>query len=149
MAKDPQTVAQMYRSGIAGAGAKYQAGVTAAASDWETAAKSDAAEAAYRAGVERATQTKKRQKALGPVTGGDWARAAQEVGAPNYTRAADRAAQGYERVVGDVLSAGDSAKAAARAIPGVTMADRLQRGPAAAIAIHRYWARKMGVNPEV
>jgi len=149
MAKDPQMVAQLYRQGITNAGAKYQAGVTSASADWEAAAKSDAAEAAYRSGVERAAQQKTRQKALGRVSGGDWARSAIEVGAPNYTRSADRAAIRFEAQVADVLSAGEAAKQAAKAIPGVTMADRLQRAAAAATAVHRHWARKKGINPEI
>jgi len=149
MAKDPQTVAALYRSGIAGAGSKYQAGVAAAASDWETSAKSDNAEAAYAAGVARAASEKTRQKGLQKVSGSDWARAAAEVGAGNYTRAADRATANFESQIPDILAAGESAKAAAKAIAGVTMADRIQRAPAAAMAVHRHWARKKGINPEV
>jgi len=149
MAKDPQTVAALYRQGITNAGAKYQAGVNSAASEWETQAKSDGAESAYRAGVERAAQQKTRQKALGRVSGGDWARAAVEVGAPNYTRSADRAATRFESQVADVIAAGESARQASKAIAGVTMQDRLQRAAAAATAVHRHWARKKGITPEV
>jgi len=149
MAKDPQTVAALYRSGIQGAGAKYQAGVNAASGEWEAGAKSDAAEAAYRAGVERAAQVKSRQKALGSVSGSDWAKAAADIGAPNYTRSADRASIKFERQVPDILAAGDAAKTAAKAISGVTMSDRISRASAAAIAVHRHWSRKKGIQPEV
>lgn len=149
MAKDPQTVASLYRQGVAGGGAKYQAGVTAAASDWETQAKSDGAEAAYAAGVARAAQEKARQKALQNVSGSEWAKAASEVGASNYTAAAGRAATKFEAQIPDILAAGESAKSAARAIDGATMQSRLQRATAAATAVHRHWARKKGVTPEV
>jgi hypothetical protein len=149
MAKDPQVVLQLYQSGIQSAGPKYQAGVRAAAPDWETNAKSDNAEAAYANGVARAASQKSRQKALANVTGASWAAAAADVGASNYTRAAPQAAQKFQTQLGNILQAGDAAKAAARAIPGVTMADRLQRSVAAATSVHRHWARIKGVTPEV
>jgi hypothetical protein len=149
MAKDPQAVLQLYQTGIQQAGPKYQAGVRAAGADWEQAAKSDAAEQAYAAGVARAASQKTRQKALASVSGSAWVQAAAEVGATNYTRAAPVAAQKFAVALPDVLAAGDEAKAAARAIPGVTLADRLQRPVAAAVAVHRHWARKKGITPEV
>lgn len=149
MAKDPQTVARLYREGVAAGGSKYKAGVTAAASDWETQAKSDQAEAAYAAGVARAAQEKARQKALRDVSGNDWASAASEVGASNYTAASSRAATKFEAQIPQILAAGDSARSAARAIDGTTMASRLERSKAAAIAVHRHWAQVKGVTPEV
>lgn len=147
--KDPQTVLQLYQTGIQNAGPKYQAGVRAAGTDWEQRAKSDAAEAAYSAGVARAAQQKSRQKALASVTGAQWVTAAAETGATNYTRAAPLAAQHFATQVNEVLAAGEEAKQAALAIPGVTLADRLQRPVAAATAVHRHWARKKGLTPEV
>jgi hypothetical protein len=99
--------------------------------------------------VARAAQQKARQKALANVTGAQWATAAADVGASQYAQSAARAAQNYQQQLGDVLAAGDSAKAAARAIPGTTMADRMQRAVASATAVHRHWARKKGVQPEV
>lgn len=149
MAKDPQVVLQLYTAGVQSAGPKYQAGVRAASTDWEQAAKSDNAEAAYANGVARAAAQKSRQKALQSVTGASWAAAAADVGASNYTRAAPQAATKFQVQLPTILQAGDAAKAAARAIPGVTMADRLQRAVAAATVVHRTWAVKKGVTPEV
>jgi len=149
MAKDPQVVAQLYRSGVAGGAPKYKAGVSAAASDWESNAKSEASEANYAAGVARAAADKSRQKALQNVSGTEWAKAAADVGSGNYAAAAGRAAVKFEQNIPDILAAGDAAKAAAKAIPGTTMEQRLQRGPAAATAVHRHWARKKGTTPEV
>lgn len=149
MAKDPQTVARLYRDGVAGAGAKYQAGVVAAAGEWEAAAKSEEAEEAYAAGVARAAQQKSRQKALQHVSGSEWATAAKEVGASNYTAASGRAAAKFEAQIPDILAAGDAAKAASKAISGATMEQRLRKSTEAAKTVHRYWARKKGIQPEV
>jgi hypothetical protein len=149
MAKDPQTVAQLYRQGVAQGGTKYQAGVGAAAQDWETQARSEAAETAYAAGVARAAQQKIRQKALQSVSGSDWAKAASTTGASNYTGAATRAAEKFEKQIPDILSAGEAAKQASRAIDGSTMESRLRRSVEAAKAVHRHWARKKGIQPEV
>lgn len=149
MAKDPQAVLQAYQSGVSGGSGKYTAGVRAAATDWEQQAKSDASEQRYAAGVQRAATQKTRQKALQNVSGAQWAAAAADVGASQYAASASRAATNYNAQLSDILTAGDAAKAAARSIAGATMADRLQRSVAAATAVHRHWARKRGIQPEV
>jgi hypothetical protein len=149
MAKDQQAVLAAFRSGVSTGGTKYQTGVKAAGADWELNAKSDASEQAYAAGVQAAISQRSRQKGLASVTGASWAATAADVGARNYTGAAERAATNYAVQLPDILAAGDAAKAAAKALPGATIAERLQRGPAAAAAIHRAWARKKGLTPQV
>jgi len=149
MAKDPQAVLQSYQSGVSGGSGKYATGVRASAADWEQQAKSDASEQRYAAGVQRAVAQKTRQKALGAVSGAEWAAAAADVGASQYAASATRAATNYNKQLPDILTAGDAAKSAARQISGATMADRLQRSVAAATAVHRHWARKRGIQPEV
>ncbi len=149
MAKDPQAVLQAFQQGVSTGGTKYQTGVRAAGTVWEQNAKSDASESAYAAGVQNAVTQRSRQKALANVTGANWAAAAADVGARNYTAAAPLAAQHYQTQIPDILAAGTDAQAAARAIPGATVAERIQRAPAAATAVHRYWARKRGLTPQV
>jgi hypothetical protein len=149
MAKDPQAVLAAYRSGVSSGGTKYQTGVKAAAGTWQQQATSEASEARYAEGVARAAAQKARQKALQQVSGQQWADAAANQGASNYTRAADRAGTNYEKQLPDILAAGDRAQAAARAIPGASLADRLQRPAEAAKATHRYWMQKKGLTPEV
>jgi hypothetical protein len=149
MAKDPAAVLAAFRQGVSTGGTKYQTGVKSAGTDWEQNAKSDASEAAYAAGVQNAISQKSRQKGLANVTGAQWANTAADIGARNYTGAAERAAQNYAVQLPNVLTAGDAAKAAARALPGATIAERLQRGPAAAAAVHRTWARIKGQTPQV
>jgi hypothetical protein len=149
MAKDPQSVLAAYRAGVSGGGTKYQTGVKASAAQWEQNARSDAAESRYAAGVQAAISQKARQKALSSVSGTSWAATAADVGARNYTGAAERAATNYNVKLPDVLAAGDQAHAAAAALPGDTIAQRVQKAPAAAIQVHRYWAQKKGLTPTV
>lgn len=149
MAKDPQAVLQAFRSGVSTGGTKYQTGVKASATAWEQNARSEASESRWAAGVQAAITQKSRQKALTNVSGTSWAAVAADVGARNYASAADRAATNYATKLPDVLAAGDAAKSAANALPGDTIAQRLQKGPAAAAQVHRYWAQKKGVTPQV
>lgn len=144
-----QELVERFGRGIQNGSANYQQGVTGAGNKWKDRAASDEAEARYRRGVERAAQQKLRQKQVQAVNAGDWETAAREIGARNYAASAEKARTNYAKVAADVVAAAGAAEQAAAAIAGETMEQRLQRGPAAARAIHRHWARKKGVQPEV
>jgi hypothetical protein len=79
----------------------------------------------------------------------DWRDAAVSVGAANLAAASERAATNYAKNLPTIMSAASAATAAAMQIDGTTMESRLQRAAAAARAIHRAWAAKKGIQPEV
>lgn len=146
---DVQTTLARYQRGVQGGSAAYQEGVRGKGAKWQTAATSDAAEQRFAAGMQRAIADKARQKGVQAVSGADWETAAVNLGAQGYAGAAAKAAQNYSKVVQTVVDAGNAAATAAAAIPGTTLAERLQRGPAAATAVHRLWRQKQGRTPEV
>lgn len=149
MPKDQQTVLSNFQRGIQGAGEKYRAGVQSPKRPWKDAASSEESEKRYAAGVARAASQKSRQKAVAQKSEADWRDAAMNVGASNLAGSAQRATDNYAKQVSTVLEAAGAAQQAAAQIDGSTMEGRLQRGPAAARAVHRAWARKKGLTPEV
>jgi hypothetical protein len=149
MPKDAQTILDSFTRGISGASEKYRAGVTSPRRPWKDAAASEDAEKRYAAGVARAASQKTRQKAIASKTEADWKDAALNVGAAALAASAQRASSNYSKQLSTIIEAASAATNAAAQIPGDTMESRLQRGPAAARAVHRAWARKKGINPEV
>jgi len=149
MAINEQELIERFRRGVQNGAANYTQGVTGSGSKWKTAAAGDAAESRYAAGVARAAQQKSRQKAVAAVSADKWETAARDVGSANYSRSAQRAGDNYAQVAGNVIAAANKATSAANALPGDTMEQRLQRGPAAAREIHRHWAQVKGLTPEV
>lgn len=128
---------------------KFTAGVQNPRRPWKDAASSEDAEKRYAAGVTRAAQQKTRQKVLATKSESDWKDAAINVGAPALAASAAKATTNYGKQLPTILEAGTAAQNAANQISGESMASRLQRGPAAATAVHRIWARKKGITPEV
>ena len=149
MAKDQQSVLEKFRRGMSGASENYRVGIASPKRPWKEAAQSEEAEARYAAGVQRAAANKSRQKAVSKVSESDWRDAAINVGAANLAASASKAADNYAKVVGTVLAAGEAASNAAASMPGTTISERLERSRAAAVAVHRTWAREKGEQPEV
>lgn len=149
MALNAQTILAKYTSGVQNGAANYRLGVTGKGPTWQTNAASDAAEARFAAGIQRAIAARSRQTQVARVSAQTWEQQAINVGAAAYTQSAQKAATNYGAIVNDVIGAASAAQAAAAGIDGSTLAARLQRGPAAATAIHRYWAQRNGVTPEV
>jgi len=148
MAKDQQAVLDKFKRGLAGAAQSYRDGIANPKRPWKESTQSEAAEARYSAGVQKAISNKSRQKGVARVSEGDWKEAATNVGAPALAASATRAGDNYAKVVGKVLAAGEAARAAAAQITGATLQERLQRSTVAAIAVHRAWAREKGETPE-
>lgn len=149
MALDRQTVIEKYRRGIQNGGQNYTAGVRGQGQVWQDRASSDEAERAWEAGVIAAANARRRQNAVRAVTAASWEEAAATVGAQNYAQSAQKAAERYEAQVDEVIAAGNAARSAAQALPGDNITQRLAKAQAAAIAIHRHWARQRNEQPEV
>lgn len=149
MALDRQQILEKYNRGVQSGAANYRTGVQGSGQQWQERASSDQAENAWRAGVERAAQARRRQNAVRNVGAQRWEQAAMETGASNYAASAAKATERYSAQVDNVIAAGQAAQQAARQISGETIQQRIQRAGAAAIAIHRHWARQRGENPEV
>lgn len=149
MPLDASAILARYQRGVQNGSQSYREGVTGKGGTWKTNAQSDQAEARYAAGVQRAAQQKSRQKGVAAVQATDWETAAANIGATNYAASATKAATNYQRVVQDVIGAATAGQNAAAAVPGATIADRLNRSTQSSIAIHRYWAQKKGISPEV
>lgn len=105
-----------YKSGISGAGKKYTDGIDAGDS-WEAGYTDPQAQANMQAGLAKAIAEGK------PVEGarrigdsGFKARAKAKVS--NYTGSSERAATNINEHVSRILSAGERARAAAKAVPG-------------------------------
>lgn len=149
MALDQQTLIARYQRGVSAGAQTYAEGVTGKGNTWKTNATSDAAEARYANGVNRAVANRTRQKGVSAVSSATWETNARELGSQNYARSATKAATNYSAIAGDVIAAAQAGQNAAAAIPGATMVDRLQKAVASATAIHRHWASKKGIQPEV
>lgn len=147
--KDQQVILERFRRGLQGGSQKYTEGVQSPKRPWKESASSDQAEKRYAAGVTRAASQKSRQKAVASMSEEDWRTAAVQVGAANLAAASERAATNYAKNLPTIMSAASAATAAAMQIDGTTMESRLQRAAAAARAIHRAWATKKGIQPEV
>ena len=149
MALDQQTLIARYQRGVSAGAQSYAEGVTGQGNKWKTNATSDAAEARYANGVNRAVAQRTRQKGVAAVSSATWEQNAREIGSQNYSRSAAKAATNYSAVAGDVIAAAQAGQNAAAALPGQDIASRLQKAVASATQIHRYWAQKKGVTPEV
>ena len=137
MAKSADRVLAKYQQRIAASGAEYAAGVSAPRRSWSGAYR----EASDRMKQELLAALNANKHVQGVESVGDagWANAAKTKGAPHFTAAADLAAKEYGKVVGDVLTAADSASKAAGALPQTTYEQRKARAMAAMDAIHEFW----------
>ena len=117
MAKVSQSeFVKRFQQGISNAGEKYAQGV-ANSEDWAGRYASPEAQQRMRDGLARAIQEGKPAQGAQNLGTSGW-RAKTTAKAGNYTGSAQTAAQNIGPHVGQILAAGDAAKAAAQAVTG-------------------------------
>jgi hypothetical protein len=138
MAKTPDQVMQKYSRGMAAAGQSYRDGVQNPGRSWSQSYLSAVPRMVE--GLRRSIEENRPQNAVRQLGDTGWQQQTLAK-ADRYTASATRATEAYGAVVQKVISAGERARQAALAIDGTTLEGRLQRMPAAVMAIMREWGR--------
>ncbi len=138
MAKSSTQIVQKFQRGVSAAGPDYAAGVQNPKADWLAAFT--AAQPRMAAGLQQALsegRAVKRAQAKGGTA--NWQSKASTKGQRNYVAAAAEAAMGYQAVADKIISAGEAARNAAKAMPNATYEQRKQRALAAMDAVSKAW----------
>jgi len=143
MAKDPSRVVAKFKRNFAAAGPEYTAGVAAPKRDWLEQYKK--ASGRMKAELQKALAEDRHIAGAARAGTAKWQERAKTIGASRFTGSAAAAAEGYQKVVGEVLAAGDAATSTAERMPDTTIQERIARSSAAQMAIHEHWRKSKGM----
>lgn len=135
-----EQIAERFQRGVANGATNYAQGVASPIRPWASATA--AAAGRWKAGIQEAINNNSFTRGVQKAGDAKWQQAAVEKGANNYAAAAASAAQGYAKVAGQVMAAGNAARAAAQAMPADTFEQRIQRSAAAQRAASAFWKNR-------
>jgi len=143
MSKDASRVVDKFRRNFAAAGPEYTAGVAAPKRDWLEQYKKSSDR--MKAELQKALSEDRHLKGAARAGTAKWQERAKTIGASRFTGSASAAAEGYQKVVGEVLAAGDAATSKVQTMADTTIEQRIARSGAAQMAIHDHWRKTKGM----
>jgi hypothetical protein len=141
--KTPEQIVEKYSRGVQAGAQDYASGVQNPSRSWSQATAAGARR--WAAGVQNAIQNRSFERGVQAAGDQKWVSRASTIGAQRYSAAAQEAAAAYSQVAGQIMAAGQAAKAAAASVDRSTQEGRYQAALSSMRATSSYWQnRKRG-----